>query len=119
MQSTISFSRGDIVVVPFPFTEQRGSKKRPALIVSSDEYNSACPDVIIAQITSRLKAPPRPGDHQVKEWQEAGLLGPSLVRARLATLQKGIVIRRLGHMSREDMANVDRSLMTALALVAA
>ncbi len=45
----------DIVLVPFPFTDLTTSKKRPALVVSPDSYNSG-PDVIIAFITSQLDA---------------------------------------------------------------
>ncbi|NOX09288.1 MAG: type II toxin-antitoxin system PemK/MazF family toxin [Gammaproteobacteria bacterium] len=35
----ITFNRGDIILVPFPFTNQKDSKKRPAVIVSSQAYN--------------------------------------------------------------------------------
>lgn len=110
------FKRGDVVLVPFPFAERRAAKKRPAVVVSSTNYNAVCPDVIVAQITSRTNPAPRPGDHRVREWQSAGLVTPSLVRARLATLQGSIVIRRLGGMSSKDMAAVDRGLASALAL---
>ena len=116
MQHTTNFRRGDVVLVPFPFTEQRASKRRPALVVSGDEYLSACPDVIVAQITGRLNPPPRPGDHRVRDWKGAGLLSPSLVRARLTTLHRSVVLRRLGRMSSDDMFAVNRSLMTALDL---
>ena len=118
MQHTMSFRRGDVVLVPFPFTEQEASKKRPALVVSSDEYNNACPDVIVAQITGRLNAPPRPGDHRLKDWRSAGLVGPSLLRTRLATLHRSVVIRRLGRMPNDDMFGVNDSLITALDLAA-
>ena len=69
----MSFRRGDVVLVPFPFVERKAYKKRPALVVSGAEYNDSCPDLIVAQITGRLDAPHRPGDHLVKSWREAGL----------------------------------------------
>jgi mRNA interferase MazF len=48
------FEFGDVVLVPFPFTNQIESKKRPAVIVSSHAYNSVKPDVVVMAITSQL-----------------------------------------------------------------
>lgn len=42
------YRRGDIVPVPMDFTDRSGTKMRPAVVVSSDEYNNTCPDVLIA-----------------------------------------------------------------------
>ncbi|MFH1860460.1 MAG: type II toxin-antitoxin system PemK/MazF family toxin [bacterium] len=47
-----TFRQGEIVLVPFPFTDQTTVKQRPAVIVSSNEYNLSREDVIIAAITS-------------------------------------------------------------------
>jgi mRNA interferase MazF len=110
------YSRGEVVLVSFPFSERQGGKRRPALIVSSDAYNAASSDVIIAQITSRVAAPPRPGAHRIEGWQQAGLLAPSLARARLATLHNSLILRRLGTMPDTDMRAFGQALALALGL---
>jgi len=47
-----SFNFGQIVLIPFPFTDQSASKKRPAVIISSNTYNTKRPDLIIMAVTS-------------------------------------------------------------------
>ncbi len=53
MPSTTRYRRGDIVLVPFPFTDLTSSKRRPALVVSPDSFNQAMQDVVLAAITSQ------------------------------------------------------------------
>lgn len=48
----MAYSFGDVVLVPFPFTDQSGTKKRPAVIVSSSGYNANRRDLVIMTITS-------------------------------------------------------------------
>lgn len=102
-------SCGDIVLVPFPFTDLRSSKKRPALVVSPDEYNEG-PDVVIAFITSQVRSVSRPGDYHVKMWQESGLPKPSMIRMKFATIERSIVIKKLGQLASPDRTEV-RSVM--------
>jgi mRNA interferase MazF len=47
-----SFRQGDVVLVPFPFTNQSGTKQRPAVIVSQESYNFANRDIILAPSTT-------------------------------------------------------------------
>lgn len=51
MTPMTAYSFGDIVLVPFAFTDQSAAKKRPAVVVSSDAYNQKRPDIIIMAIT--------------------------------------------------------------------
>ena len=111
-----SYERGAVVLVPFPFSERLVAKKRPAVVVSSDPYHRASNDIVIAQITSKLAVSPRPGDHRIAAWQRAGLVTPSLVRVKLATLDSGLILRRLGTMPASDMRAIDRGLTVALGL---
>ena len=48
-----SFEFGDIILVPFPFTDQSATKKRPAVVISSETYNTERPDLIIMAVTSQ------------------------------------------------------------------
>lgn len=46
------YNQGDIILVPFPFTDLSGSKPRPAIIISNSEVHQSN-DVIIAQLTTQ------------------------------------------------------------------
>jgi len=48
----MSYKQGDIVIVPFPFTDLTSSKVRPAIVVSNDLVNKSN-DIILAQITKQ------------------------------------------------------------------
>jgi mRNA interferase MazF len=115
-QSTTTWRRGDVVLVPVGFTDQSNVKRRPAVIVSSNRYNTESPDVMIASITSNVQAIPHPGDQLLLHWKEAGLLQPSLLQAKIATVETSIIVRRLGRLSHDDLASLDLSLREALSL---
>jgi mRNA interferase MazF len=112
----IACRRGDVVLVPFGFTDGTGSKWRPAVVVSSDAYNQGSPDVLVASITGNLGALPHPGDHVLADWHAAGLLRPSLAQAKIATVEASGIGRRLGALTAHDLAAFERGLRTALAL---
>jgi mRNA interferase MazF len=70
---------GDVIVVPFPFTDQTATKKRPAVVVSSDAYQRERPDLILMAITSQVRPAPTVGEIAIVRWQTAGLLKPSVI----------------------------------------
>ena len=108
------YKPGDVILVPFPFGETAGGKKRPALVVSSLEYNQATGELVIAQITGRLSAAARPGDHRIESWREANLPRPALVRCRLTTVKSSLVLRRLGELTGPDFQAARKALNVAI-----
>lgn len=94
---------GDVVLVPFPFTDQTSSKQRPAVIVSSVAYTRARRDLILMPITSQLRAQAF-GEIAVQDWQAARLLKPSAIKPVIATLEQSLVIKTLGKLSNRDAA---------------
>ena len=88
--------------MPFPFSDLSTFKKRPALIVSPNEYNTKM-DVVIAFITSKLDLEPRAGDYLIREWKKANLPRPSMIRMKFATIDTAIIIKKLGRLGQKDI----------------
>lgn len=104
------------MLVPFPFADLQTTKVRPALVVSGATYHATEPDLIIAAITSNVVANQGPTDYTVQDWQQAGLVAPSVVKASLATIEPRLVRHRLGRLSHRDLRGVEQRLRLALGL---
>lgn len=94
---------GEVVLVPFPFTDQSGVKKRPAVIVSSASYNANRRDLIIMAITSQVRQPLGFGEAIVSDWQTAGLIKPSVLKPVFTTIEQGLVVQTMGMLSSSDL----------------
>ena len=110
----MTFEPLEVVVVPFPFADRLAAKRRPALVVSSADFNLAHEQTILAMITSA--ASDWPSDVAVRDWQVAGLNVPCKVRLKLFTLDDDLILRRLGTLSRRDGAHVENALLGFLAI---
>lgn len=110
MKSIIHYKKWDIILVPFPFTDLSAFKKRPSLIISPDSFNIS-EDIVIAFITSNLPSPIRQNDFKITELPETGLPKPSIIRMKFATINKSIVIKKLGQLSESDRSNFQKLLI--------
>lgn len=116
MQSTTSNSRGDVVLIDFVFTEGGGSRRRPALLLTSDTYHRGRQEAVVSAITSntdRLLV----GDHLISEWSGAGLRFTSVAAGIIPTIKQWDIVRKLGNISLNDMAGVEASLRLSLDLL--
>ncbi len=103
MAATSRFGFGDVVLVPFPFTDQSGTKKRPAVVVSSHGYNASRRDIVIMAITSQLRTPLAFGEAMVADWQGAGLVKESVLKPVFTTIEQGLVLRVMGELAATDV----------------
>ncbi|WP_017732858.1 type II toxin-antitoxin system PemK/MazF family toxin [Nafulsella turpanensis] len=103
--------KGDIVLIPFPFTDLTGAKNRPALIlIDSDE------DITVSFITTQLKWQEK-FDVRLEPSKENGLKKTSLIRlAKITTIDKELVIGKLGQLTDPEMEDVNRGLIALLGL---
>lgn len=97
----MSYAFGDVILVPFPFTDQSTAKRRPAVVVSSSSYNNQRPDLILRAITSQVRVPLSFGEALVADWQASRLFKPLIT-----TIEQAIVIKQLGTLSANDAATL-------------
>jgi len=99
------FKKGDIVLVPFPFTDLSGRKLRPALVL----YDSGF-DVIVCFISSVLKVSSG-FDIEVLRSEANGLKVNSVIKlTKMATLSRDLVLGRIGVLEDKYLKEVDEKL---------
>ena len=113
MPPTTGYSFGDVVLVPFPFTDQSGLKKRPAVVVSSAEYHGQRRDLVIMAVTTQVRVRPGFGELTVTDWKKAGLLAPSAVKPVLTTIERRLVLKKLGQLQSADLRSL-RAILGAI-----
>ncbi len=102
MPSMTTYDFGDVVLVAFPFTSLQATKKRPAVVISSNAYQQTRPDIILIAVTSKLKPDLSIGEYSLKDWQFAGLAKPSIIKPLIATLEQTQIIRQLGKLDLQN-----------------
>ena len=112
----MTYKMFDVVVVPFPFTDQSTDKKRPALVLSDfDSFNDSTENCVLAMITSAHN-PQWPLDTTIGSIQKAGLPAPSKVRMKLFTLDSRLIIKKIGRLATEDQEAVKENLKKLLGI---
>ena len=112
----MTFSPYDVVVVPFPFTDARQSKRRPAAVISRvRQFNTRARHCVLAMITSGSHQR-WPLDTDVTNLDAAGLHTPSIVRMKVFTLDHRLILRKIGRLSSTDRCALARSLSQLIAV---
>ena len=103
--------KGSIVLIPFPFTDLKGNKIRPAVVLSSNEL-----DVTICFVTSEHKWKTE-YDIAVSPSQSNGLKAPSLIRVgKIATIDSTLALGELGELSHSEIDELNKGLKRLLQL---
>ncbi len=106
----MTYRRWDVVAVQYPFIEGLEAKRRPALVVSANEFHGLHGVYWLAMITT-AKAGRRPEDIPVTEHRKAGLPEDCVIRVpRLVSLGEAQISRRIGQIPPKDRNAVTRLL---------
>ena len=101
-----SYSKNEIILVRYPFSDLSGSKVRPAIAVNASHTSQ---DVIIAPLTSKV-SPLLAGEFVLADWKAAGLNVASAAKRGLYTVHQSLVIKSIGRLSATDAGSLDNSL---------
>lgn len=104
---------GEIVLVPFPFTDLTARKTRPALVMTVQDYNALSPDVILCAITSNLANSAHSVLISNDDLERGDIPKPSRVKVdKVVTLQQSTIRKRLARLKPAAMAHVMREFET-------
>src|SRR3989344_5171222 len=98
----------DIILLPFPFSDQSGVKVRPALILSNNNFNNSSDDLIVCAITTMIK----PSKYSIVIGQddiEAGVLyeKSSIKVETILKIDKTIVIKKIAAINKRTFSKVN------------
>ena len=105
---------GDIVVVPFPYSDRLSEKRRPALVISATAFNQRHGLVWVAMITSA----------ENNSWTDdidlplakTGLNTASVVRiAKITTIESNRIVRKIGNVEKATSAKISAAIGKLLA----
>lgn len=122
MTTPMKVQRGDVVMVDWLYSDRTGSKRRPALVVQADAYNSTLDDTILAMITSSARrkvgaATQLEIDILTLDGKMTGLAINSVIQCEnLVTVDRKFILKVRGKLSAALMQKVDVCLKAALEL---
>ena len=108
--------RGDVVLIPFPFTDLTATKTRPAVVVSSQLYHQTRSELLLAYVSSQVSKANPQIDYLLTDWAAASLPKPSFLRPKVAAIEPSLVVYRVGQLSVADLSAVDDCLPRAMDL---
>jgi mRNA interferase MazF len=108
-----TFKQGDVIKVPFPYTDRPTRKSRPALVVSSGEFEELHGLLWVVMITSAQNKV-WPKDVPVVDLKQAGLPSPSVIRVvKIATIEASDA-SKIGFLASSQMSDVKQLIIQQL-----
>lgn len=104
--------RGDLLLVPFPFSDQSGRKVRPVIVISNDEFNVNSEDLIVVGVTSNLSKDRYTLNLPNEELEEGNLIAKCCVKCEsILKIDKEIIIKKIGKISKEKLEKIRKLII--------
>jgi len=81
----MEFQRGDVVLIPFPYTDFSAAKTRPAVVISSELYHLLRQELLLAYVSSQVSQANPAIDHVLVITYPLSLRGGNSRRSNLPT----------------------------------
>jgi mRNA interferase MazF len=107
-----SYSKNEVILVRYPYSDLTTSKVRPAAIVG---MFSNSPDYLIVPLTSRTERLAE-GEFLLADWRGAGLNLPTVVKRGIHTIHERLILKSVGGLMKVDAIELSQSLRKWLGL---
>jgi mRNA interferase MazF len=107
-----SYSKHDVILVHYPFSDLSSSKVRPAVVVSTSHPSQ---DIMITPLTSKTSSLLE-GEFMLSDWTGAGLNVATAVKRGIYTVHESLVIKVIGQLMDIDAKQLEQSLQGWLGL---
>lgn len=112
MRSGIRFEQGEIVLIPFPFSDLTSIKQRPVLILSNNEYNDNTEDIVVCGLTSNLKDVEYSVLVDNKNLIDGNLPVKSRVKTdKIFTLKQSLIRKKIGKVNNKIFEKVKEEII--------
>lgn len=101
-----NFSKNEIVLVRYPFSDLTNSKVRPAVVVNAAHTSK---DLFVVALTSKTQSL-MSGEFVLSEWQSVGLNVETAVKRGVFTIHEKLVLKTVGTLAKADAESLDKSL---------
>src|SRR5438128_1787492 len=105
---TSIFTLGDILIINFPFTDGKSSKRRPVIVIKHTDDN----DLLVAKITSQ--AYNTEFDMKINDWQQAGLTLSFVRIHKIQTIHSSLIFGHIGRLTLADLKLVKKTIVALI-----
>ena len=97
----------DLLIVPFPFSDQSGRKVRPVIVVSNDDFNNHSEDVIVVGVTSNIKRERYALNFSSKDLENGTLFADCIIKVEnILRLEKDLIIKKIGKINEKKLKEI-------------
>ena len=102
----------DIVLLPYPFTNLKEAKVRPALVVSNEYFNNKSEDCIMVPLTTVVKNEPYSVIIENNNMKSGKLIKTSRVRAdKIFTVEKNLIKMKIGAVKENVFEEIKKEII--------
>jgi len=110
-KNKMNINQKDVVLLPYPFTNLKGMKVRPALVVSNESFNKKSDDGIMVPLTTVIKDEPYSVIIDNKNMESGKLVKPSRVRAdKIFAVEKSLVVVKIGVINDNRLEEIKKEI---------
>lgn len=99
--------QGDLLLIPFPFSDQSGKKVRPVVVISNNDFNNCSEDVIVLGVTSNIHKDKYSIHLSSLDLEKGSLTKPCVIKVEnILKIDKRLIIKAIGKINKTKLNEI-------------